>query len=138
MGVGCRVQAGNAVIEAHDHHRVSPEGKKLGALAAQLADGECATLARDGEDDERCKSCAFRAGTVPNGCLQTQLDVMKAVAEDIPFMCHQHLDARGQPSKVCHGWFAARRVVGRIEAATGQKMPPAPYEFSPPDEQEKQ
>lgn len=122
--------------EAHDHHRVSAEGKKLGTLSAQLAEGECSALARDGEDDERCKSCAFRAGTVPNGCLQTQLDVMKAVAEGIPFMCHQHLDQRGRPSKVCHGWFAARRVVDRIETATGQKMPPAPYEFSPPDELE--
>lgn len=122
--------------EARNHHRVSPEGRKLGVVAARLADAECAALVLDGEEDERCQSCAFRAGTVPNGCLQTQLDVMKAVAEDIPFMCHQHLDQRGRPSKVCHGWFAARRVVDRIEAATGQKMPPAPYEFSPPDELE--
>nr|WP_315249229.1 hypothetical protein [uncultured Duganella sp.] len=122
--------------EAQDHHRVSLEGRKLGSVSARLADGECAALAREGEDDERCKSCAFRASTVPNGCLQTQLDVMKALAEDIPFMCHQHLDQRGRPTKVCHGWFAARRVVDRIEATSGQKMPPAPYDFSPPDELE--
>jgi hypothetical protein len=122
--------------EAHDHHRVSADGKALGAITARLADIECAALARDGEADERCKSCAFRAGTVPNGCEQTQLDVMKAIAEDVPFMCHVQRSAGGHPTSVCHGWFAARRVVDRIEAATGRKMPPAPYDFSPPDEPE--
>lgn len=116
-----------------DHARVSPEGKVLGAITSRLADGECASLERDGESDDRCTSCAFRAGTVPNGCHQTQMDVLKAVAESIPFMCHAHSDDRGRPDKVCHGWFAVRRVADRMEAATGKKLPSAPYEFSPPD-----
>lgn len=119
--------------ESCDHHRVSAEGQALGLNFARIADAECAALAGEGEDDERCKSCAFRAGTVPNGCIQTQLDVAKAVAEDVPFMCHCNLDARGRPTKICHGWFALRRVADRMERATGKKMAPAPYEFSPPD-----
>ncbi|MBY0238104.1 MAG: hypothetical protein K2X55_02210 [Burkholderiaceae bacterium] len=119
--------------ESCDHHRVSAEGQALGLNFARIADAECAALAGEGEDDERCKSCAFRAGTVPNGCIQTQLDVAKAVVENVPFMCHCDLDARGRPTKICHGWFAVRRVADRMERATGTKMAPAPYEFSQPD-----
>jgi hypothetical protein len=119
--------------EAHDHHRVSAAGRAMGRTAAALADAECAALARAGEEDERCPSCALRAGTVPNGCAQTQLDVMKAVAEDVPFMCHCHRDAAGRPTRICHGWFAVRRIADRYEKATGQKLAPAPYDFSPPD-----
>lgn len=114
-------------MSAHDHSRVSPEGKALGIRMAVLAEAEIAALARDGEADERCKSCAFRAGTVPNGCVQTQLDVQKAVAEDVPFMCHCG------PNRVCFGWFAVRRIVDRYEAATGNKLPACDYEFSAKD-----
>ena len=34
-----------------------------------------------GEPDERCKSCAGTYGTVPNGCLQTQLDLTKCIVD---------------------------------------------------------
>ena len=121
--------------EAHDHHRVSPEGRRAGAAMAKLADAECRNLAaRNQEPDTRCKTCAFRAGAVPNGCAQTMGDAYKAVAEDVPFMCHQKRDAAGRPNTVCHGWFALRCIADRMEAATGEKLPPAPWEFSPPDE----
>ncbi|HWN46806.1 MAG TPA: hypothetical protein VNM71_05580 [Steroidobacteraceae bacterium] len=119
--------------EAHDHHRVTPEGRALGEQTARLADAECAVLALAGEPDERCKTCAFRAGTVPNGCLQTQADAFKAVSEDVPFMCHQHQDARGRYDRICYGWFAVRRIADRAEAA-GKKLPACPYDFSAPDE----
>lgn len=119
--------------EAHDHHRVTPEGRVLGAATAQLADAECAALASQGEADERCKTCAFRAGTVPNGCPQTQADALKAVLEDVPFMCHAHKDERGHYDTICHGWFAVRRVAKRREQATGIQLK-APWDFSPPDE----
>ena len=64
--------------EAHDHHRVSPEGRAIGEQQARMADGSIARLVAEGEPDERCKSCAFVRGTVPNGCLQTQMDALKA------------------------------------------------------------
>jgi len=121
------------VKEAHDHHRVTPEGRAMGADLARLADAECAALARDGEEDERCKTCAFRAGTVPNGCIQTQSDATKAVVEDVPFMCHQHQDKNGRYDRICYGWFAVRRIIVRRERVTGEKLPPCPWEFSPPD-----
>lgn len=120
--------------EAHDHHRVSPEGKALGAQTARLADAECASLAqKHDEPDERCKTCAFRAGTVPNGCFQTQSDAMKAAIEGVPFMCHSHQDAGGNYDRICHGWFAVRRVVNRARAAGAPLPDVVPWEFSPPE-----
>ena len=112
--------------QAHDHWRVSPEGQHAGLMMARLADAECASLAKQDEPDERCKTCAFRAGTVPNGCAQTQLDVYKAVVEDVPFGCHQNRKS------ICHGWFALRRIATRA-AAAGTVLPAATYDFSPPD-----
>lgn len=115
-----------------DHSRVSPEGRAMGAQLARLADRSCAALAQQGEADDRCKSCAFRAGTVPNGCLQTQMDALKAVVENVPFHCHQH-DRKGS---VCHGWFAAQVAITHAERMRGQRRPAItiPWDFSPPDE----
>lgn len=118
-----------------DHSRVSPEGRAMGAQLARLADRSCTALAQQGEADDRCKSCAFRAGTVPNGCLQTQMDALKAVVENVPFHCHQH-DRKGS---VCHGWYAAQVAIKQAERARGQKRPAitVPWDFSPPDEVKK-
>lgn len=118
--------------EAHDHHRVTPEGKAMGADMAKLADAEWRALAATGEEDDRCKTCAFRAGTVPNGCPQTQLDAIKAVLEDVPFMCHSHTDSKGRCDRICGGWFAVRRIADRAEKS-GKVLPQAPWEFSPAD-----
>ncbi len=120
--------------EAHDHHRVSPEGRELGELTARFADAECASLAAQGEPDERCKTCAFRAGTVPNGCLQTQSDAIKAITDDVPFLCHAHKNSAGTYDQICYGWFAARRIAIRYEKSSGEKLPTAPWDFSPSDE----
>lgn len=112
-------------------NRVTPEGRAAGFQLAMLTEPAIADLVREGEPDERCKSCAFRLGTVPNGCIQTQLDALKAVVEDKLFMCHQ-ADRKG---KACHGWFAARVAVDRAELERGTKFPvECPWDFSPPDE----
>ena len=52
---------------------------------------------------EMCKTCACQPGSVPNGCLQTQLDFLKAAAEGTPFLCHSPMDGR-----MCAGWVRAR------------------------------
>lgn len=116
--------------EANDHKRVTPEGRAAGFNLVRLTEPAIAELEREGEPDERCKTCAFRLGTVPNGCLQTQLDAMKAVVEGVPFLCHQ-ADRKGWP---CHGWYAARVAVQSAEKARGVKLQATcPWEFSPPD-----
>lgn len=88
-----------------------------------LADVQAPSLRQD-----MCKTCACRPGTVPNGCLQTQLDFLKAVHEGMPFLCHSPKDGR-----LCAGWVRARAQI----AAT--PLPPqiaellAGHEYSPPD-----
>lgn len=106
--------------EALNHHRVSPEGQRCGHELARVAEKAVAILVAEGEPDERCKTCAFREGTVPNGCIQTQADALKAVMEGVPFTCHVN---KGWP---CHGWYALR------VAANGRKVE-VPWDFSPPD-----
>lgn len=108
-----------------DHSRVTPEGRMLGFQTARLVEPAVQDLIRQGEPDERCKSCAGTYGTVPNGCAQTQADFIKATIEAVPFLCHQ-ADRKGWP---CHAWYAARVHLGERKGSV-------PWEFSPPDEQE--
>jgi hypothetical protein len=96
------------------HSRVTPQGLGMGKSAARLAELGRARLAALGLDqaqapmlrDEMCKSCACQPGTVPNGCLQTQLDFLKAVHDGTPFRCHAPMDG-----KMCAGWVRARAEV---------------------------
>lgn len=108
------------------HHRVSPEGEVFGASMARIAEKIIAYAATRGLPDQRCASCAFRPGTVPNGCLQTQNDAFKAVLEGVPFMCH----ASPNNSDYCYGWAAARCALYK---AGLPKSIPVPWDFSPPD-----
>lgn len=118
-----------------DHARVSPEGRAIGEQMVRLTEPWVQHLAAEGEPDERCKSCAFRADTVPNGCLQTQMDVFKAVVERVPFLCHQH-DRHGA---ICHGWFASQVAITASEKAKGpMPVTACPWEFSPPDDDKEQ
>jgi hypothetical protein len=117
------------VKEAHNHHRVTPEGRAAGEQTARLVEKAIQKLEAEGEPDERCKTCAFRAGTVPNGCPQTQSDAMKAGMEGVPFMCHQRINEDGKHTTPCHGWYAMR-------VALKGAVIKAPWEFSPPDDEE--
>lgn len=114
-----------------DHERVSPEGKSMGLVMVRLVSPAIADMALEGELDERCSSCAFRYGTVPNGCLQTQLDVLKAVSEGKRFTCHMKEPVG---TVTCHGWYAARVALRR----GGARMEtPCLWDFSAPDEPRK-
>ena len=80
---------------------------------------------------EMCTTCACKAGSVPNGCLQTQLDFLKAAAEGRPFLCHAPLDG-----KICAGWVRARaELVARPLPAQVLAML-AKHDYSAPDVQE--
>jgi hypothetical protein len=110
-------------------NRVTPMGQQLGERMSRMTDTECGKLVAEGEweKDERCASCAFRHGTIPNGCPQTQMDVLKSVLERKTFMCHVARDGREAGQHTCMGWFAA------MQAA--KKKPPVecPWPFSKPD-----
>jgi uncharacterized Zn-binding protein involved in type VI secretion len=123
--------------EAHDHHRVSAEGRAMGKSAARLAElGRnrleqlgLADIKGPGLRDDMCKTCACQPGSVPNGCLQTQMDFLKAAAEGRPFKCHSPNNG-----KLCAGWVRARAEL------VARPLPPeamqliSGWEYSPPDE----
>lgn len=119
------------------HNRVSEEGRQLGRLTAAMAERGRAILESQGLRgidmpglrDEMCASCACRPGTVPNGCLQTQLDLLKTVVEGKPFLCHAPHDG-----KLCAGWAGARAEhVARPMPAAVVAMTEA-WNYSPPDD----
>lgn len=112
---------------SNDHHRVSPEGRALGAQLVRLVEPVIQHLADLGDPDERCKSCAFRAGTVPNGCIQTMADAFKAVLEQKPFMCHVDRYTDGH-RKLCSGWLASQW------GSAGRPPVACSWDFSPPDD----
>ena len=119
-----------------DHSRVSPQGRAMGKIAARLAALGQRRLAAAGLTDlrlasmrdEMCKSCACQAGTVPNGCLQTQLDLLKSATEGRPFLCHAPRDGR-----ICAGWARVRAqlVATPLPARVVELL--AKHDYSPPD-----
>lgn len=75
----------------------TPEGRELGRHLARLCDAELA-----GKRDDRCATCALRAGNhVANGSPETLMSVLKCAMEGDPFWCHER-------SGPCHGWLALR------------------------------
>lgn len=120
-----------------DHHRVSEDGKILGLLTADMARRGRERLEAQGLlgvaipnlRNEMCVSCACQPGTVPNGCLQTQLDLLKTVVEGKPFLCHAPNDG-----SLCAGWAGARAEhVARPLPAAVVALTNA-WEYSPPDD----
>lgn len=90
----------------------------LGKEIARLADmAEAEAIKRFPHTAVICRTCAFRSGTVPNGCLQTVMDAIKCVMEQVDFMCHEDI------SRPCMGW---------IECASRAQRKPiqTPWEFS--------
>lgn len=115
-----------------DPARVTPEGQKLGACMVRLTEPEVAKLVAQGEPDDRCKTCAFREGTIPNGCPQTQMDALKCVMEGVPFFCHTPRPNMGGLDMVCHGWYAATVALEEAESVGAQRLQnfKTPWPFS--------
>lgn len=83
-----------------------PEGIELGSHLARFCDQAEAKKTKEfGELPPRCVDCAYRAGTIPNGCLSTVADAMKCWLEREPFFCH-HGVVDGEPTRLCRGWVA--------------------------------
>lgn len=116
--------------------RVTPQGQALGRNATRLAELGRKRLEAYGLKnlnmpmlrDEMCKTCACQPGKVPNGCLQTQMDFLKAVIEGKPFLCHAPNDGR-----MCAGWVRARAEHVANPLPTEAQELVAKWEFSPPD-----
>jgi len=119
-----------------DHSRTTPQGRAMGKSAARLAELGRARLVAlglgavnaPGLRDDMCKSCACRPGTVPNGCLQTQLDLLKAASDGRPFLCHSPRDGR-----ICAGWASVRAQLGITPLPAAVVGLLARHEYSTPD-----
>jgi hypothetical protein len=106
-------------MEGHVRNLPSPEGEALGAELARLT-----AAGMQGRDfPEPCRSCAFRAGTVPNRCLATVGDALKCVMEQVPFYCHEQVE--GEPTVLCRGYAAAMSTLP-VDAAPVE----LPWDFS--------
>lgn len=119
------------------HSRVTQQGQAMGKSSARMADLGLVRLESFGLADvegpglrkDMCKSCACRPGTVPNGCLQTQMDFLKSVHEGTPFRCHAPMDG-----KMCAGWVRARAEVVENPLPSAVVAILDKWEYSPPDE----
>jgi len=65
---------------------------------------------------------------VPNGCMQTQLDLLKAAAEGQPFLCHAPMDGR-----ICAGWASVRAQLGATPLPAAVLALLAKHEYSQAD-----
>ena len=84
----------------------TPEGRALGVELARLTDAaESEIRATRSGHPERCGTCAFRAGTIPNGCPSTVMDAIKSLVEIRPFFCHEV--RQGEERPLCVGWSMA-------------------------------
>ncbi len=116
--------------------RVTPQGQALGKSAARLADlGQqrlealgLTGISTDGMRAEMCKTCACQPGSVPNGCLQTQLDFLKCAAEGRPFLCHSPRDGR-----LCAGWVRVRAQLAAAPLPAAVMSLLARHDYSPAD-----
>lgn len=92
----------------------TPEGIALGRELARLCDAEeQKQLDQFPGQPPRCDDCAFRAGTIPNGCPDTLMDALKCVLEGEPFYCHKGMkDQDADPKRLCSGWMVLQTPGG--------------------------
>lgn len=104
--------------EKPELNRPTPQGKLLGESLARICDRQ-ETLKRAlfPNHQERCGTCAFRSGTIPNGCPETLLDAVKCVIEGRDFLCHEHVTPDHNPDgTMCAGWWLMMNSKPRTEA----------------------
>lgn len=54
--------------------------------------------------DVLSKPCAFRTGTIPNGCESTLMGALKCAMEHEPCYWHETFDKESNPKELCAGW----------------------------------
>lgn len=54
--------------------------------------------------EKTCRGCAFRKGSVANQSPNTTCDAEWCLDGDDRFMCHEHLDGEGNPTRACIGF----------------------------------
>lgn len=95
----------------------TPQGRLLGAQLGRLTEMEIVIQQRrfPSMKDKRCASCAFTAGTFPNGCPEAIMDALSCLTTGEPFYCHHDMED-GKPTKICAGWMYAIGAMTRVPA----------------------
>lgn len=83
--------------------KTSQHGRILGSAFADIAD-KLAPL--HPEVPDRCKTCAYRHGTIPNAMAGTLVEALNCTLgiDPNPFGCH-HTLKDGKPTELCAGYF---------------------------------
>lgn len=114
-------------IPAAFAHRVCDESQMLGSVLGRIVDeAEPEIRAKFPGIAERCKSCAFKTGTLPNSCLDTALDAFDCAIRGEPFYCHHRFNSDGTPRDLCAGWQVA---IGNIPGFVAEFVQPAIDEY---------
>lgn len=101
------------IIDGHEHPDRESDRVNLptpfGALQGIILASEVDAL-------EACGGCAFRLGTIANQSPITTADA-DYCSDPLspPFMCHEHMDDQGNPTRGCAG-FAKLRAARKAEA----------------------
>lgn len=98
----------------------SDHGAALGAVVSKLAD---AGYALRPDLPERCATCAFKPGVMPNQMASTLLDAYRCVLgiDTDAFACH-HGMTEGQPTKLCGGYLAALAAPWTVVKAATEEL----------------
>lgn len=74
--------------------------------------GACQGVALAGKCDPAgaCYGCAYRLGSIANQSPIATSDADYMAYNQTGFMCHAHVDTRGEPTKVCVGHAKANKI----------------------------
>lgn len=109
-------------------NRPTPLGRQVGAWLGELTDAaEPFARLEFPQMPPRCKSCAFRGGSIPNGCEETLIEAIKCAAEGVPFYCHLRFKPDGSPIDLCSGWVMLH---GSPPAKVLEMLPTHEWDFS--------
>ena len=93
--------------EASIPNAPTPEGRALGEQVARIVAIEVAKQdARFPNAPPACNECAGTLGTLPNGCAETLMDLVKCAIEGVPFYCHKGVKEGDPPKALCRAWAA--------------------------------
>ncbi len=124
----CRVGAVGLLITEGGLHPHAAEDINLPTLAGAMSG---AMLAAGLDPRGTCSGCVYRHGTHANQSPVTTEDAVYSACGSQKFMCHENLDQRGSPTRVCIGHAKALKAANEMDGDTSRdkdqiapQMPP--------------
>ncbi|KAA0946206.1 hypothetical protein FQ186_25990 [Pseudomonas sp. ANT_H14] len=108
----CRLGAIDLLITEGGLHPHVAEDINLPTLVGAMSG---VMLAAGVDPREVCSGCVYRHGTHANQSAVTTEDAAYSAFGSLKFMCHENLDQRGSPTRVCVGHAKALKAVNEAE-----------------------